>query len=180
MNTATAQTNEGPTTLNTEYHFDNAGERAEVRFRDWASLHDETTIHHLNQLGIEKGWSCLEIGGGGGPITSWLCSRVGGTGRVLATDIEPRFLQAPLFPNLEVWLHDIGKEPLPTGEFDLVHARLALIDLTGRESALKRMVAALKPGGWIVVEESDDLSFLPDPAVNPGEVSLRVRHAFQQ
>ena len=32
----------------------------------------------------------------------------------------------------------------------------------------------------MVIEEFDDWSFLPDPAVNPAEVSPRVRHAFQQ
>jgi len=177
---ATALTNENQARHNTEYLFDDAGERPEMRFRDLSELHDDHTIRHLDQRGIEEGWSCLEVGGGAGSITSWLCARVGVTGHVLATDIEPRFLHALSFPKLEVWRHDIGKEPLPEGEFDLVHARVAVFHLPERESALRRMVAVLKPGGWIVVEEFDDLSFLPNAAVNPGEVSLRVRQAFQQ
>jgi len=37
-----------------------------------------------------------------------------------------------------------------------------------------------KPGGWIVVEDFDDLPFLPDPYINRGEESLKVRHAFQE
>jgi SAM-dependent methyltransferase len=167
------------TSSNTEYVFDNTGERAETRFRDLSALYDERTIHYLEERGIEEGWSCLEVGGGGS-ITSWLCARVGVRGRVLATDIKPRFLHSLSFPNLEVWRPDIRKEPPPRGEFDLVHARLVLIHLPERESALKIMVAALKPGGWLVIDEFDELSFLPDPAVNPGEVNLRARHAFQQ
>ena len=163
----------------TEYLFDHDGEHAETRFRDLATLYDAHTIRHLHQRGIEEGWSCLEVGGGGS-ITSWLCARVGVTGRVLATHVEPRFLQAPSFPNLDVRRHNLHKEPLRTGEFDLVHARLVLLHLPERESALRQMVAALKPGGWIVIDEFDDLSFLPDPTVNPAEVSPRVRHAFQQ
>jgi len=47
-----------------------------------------------------------------------------------------------------------------------------------KQSELKRIIDALKPGGWIVVEEYDALSLLPDPAVYPGEVSLKVRQAF--
>jgi SAM-dependent methyltransferase len=176
---ATALANETQTRHNTEYLFNNAGERAETRFRNLPALHDAHTIDHLKERGIKEGWSCLEIGGGRS-VTSWLCARVGVTGRVLATDVEPRFLQTLSFPNLEVWRHNLHKEPLPTGEFDLVHARLALAHLRDGESALARMMGALKPGGWILIEELDDLSFLPDPTVNPGEVSLRVRQAFQQ
>jgi len=176
----TARTTESYARHHIEYLFDDAGERAETSaFRDLSALYDGRTIHHLKARGIAEGWSCLEVGGGGS-ITSWLCARVGISGRVLATDIEPRFLQALPFPNLEVWRHDLRKQPLPTGEFDLVHARVVLMHLPEREGALRRMVAALKPGGWMVIEESDDLSFLPDPAVNPGEVSPNVRPAFQR
>ena len=131
--------------IRTEYPFDNAGERPEMRFRGLSELHDDHTVRHLDQRGIEEGWSCLEVGGGAGSITSWLCARVGVTGHVLATDIEPRFLHALSFPNLEVWRQDIRKEPPPAGEFDLVHARLVLIPRTEREGVLKRMVTALKP-----------------------------------
>jgi SAM-dependent methyltransferase len=177
---APAHTNESHTRQNIGYLLDNAGERAETRFGDLPALHDARTIHHLKERGIEEGWSSLEVGGGAGSITSWLCARVGVTGHVLAADIEPRFLHALSFPNLEVWRQDIRKEPPPAGEFDLVHARLELMYLPERESALRRMVSALKAGGWIVIEEFDDLSFLPDPTVNPAEVSPRVRHAFQQ
>jgi hypothetical protein len=55
---------------------------------------------------------------------------------------------------------------------------LVLIHLPDREVALRRIIDALKPGGWIVVEECDALTFLPDPAVSPGEVNMRVRQAF--
>ena len=177
---ATVPTAEIQSNHDTEYLFDNSGERAEARFRDLSALYDARTIYYLNQRGIEEGWSCLEVGGGGGSITSWLCARVGVAGRVLATDIEPRFLQVLPFANLEVWRHDIRKDLLPTSEFDLVHARLVLIHLPEQETALRRMVAALKPGGWIVIEEFGDLSVLPDPTVNPVEVSLRVIHAYQE
>lgn len=162
------------------YVFDNAGAIAEVRYRDLSRLYDENTIRHIEQRGIDEGWSCLEIGGGGGSIASWLCARVGVTGRVLATDLDPRFLQSLSYKNLEVWRHDVRTEGLPKEEFDLAHARLVLLHLPDRGVALRRMVDALKPGGWIVVEEFDALTFLPDPAVNPGEANLRVRHAFDE
>jgi ubiquinone/menaquinone biosynthesis C-methylase UbiE len=84
------------------YVFDNVEEYAKVRYQDLSALYDARTIRHFEPLGIERGWSCLEVGGGSGSIASWLCDRVGDQGRVLATDIEPRFLQALARRNLQV------------------------------------------------------------------------------
>lgn len=168
------------TSLTGEYVFDNTEEEAKVRYRELSALYDGQTIRQMERLRIERGWSCLEVGGGGGSIASWLCERVGDQGHVLVTDIEPRFLHALPFNNLEVRRHDIRMEGLPQGEFDLAHARLVLMHLPGRELALDRMIAALKPGGWIVVEEFDVLSIFPDSAVDPGEEQVKLARAFYQ
>ena len=163
-----------------EYVFDNRNEPAEKRYRELSQLYDSQTIRHIEQRGIEEGWSCLEVGGGGGSIAAWLCTRVGPNGRVLATEIEPRFLEALAFPNLEVRCHDIRYQGLPERQFDLAHARLVLMHLPGRELALQRMVASLNPAGWIVVEEFDNLSVFPNSNVNPGEEELKVIRAGMQ
>jgi ubiquinone/menaquinone biosynthesis C-methylase UbiE len=163
-----------------EYVFDNTQELAELRYRELSELYDAQTIRHIELRGIQGGWSCLEVGAGGGSIASWLCRRVGNSGCVLATDIEPRFLQTLSFGNLEVRRHDIRYEGLPQCQFDLAHARLVLMHLPGRELALQRMIRALKPGGWLVVEEFDGLSILPNSNVNPGEEDLRILRACYQ
>ena len=160
---------EDTTSLTANYAFDNVGEYASGRYRELSALYDAQTIRHLDRTGIKEGWHCLEVGGGGASITSWMCERVGNQGRVLATDIEPCFLRTLTFPNLEVRRHDIRTEGLPEHQFDLAHTRLVLHHLPGREFALERILAALKPGGWVVVEEFDTLSVLPDSAVNPKE-----------
>ena len=174
------QANSVGTTAATGYVFDNTSRVAEARYRELSRVYDENTMRHIEQRGIDRRWSCLEIGGGGGSIASWLCTRVGVRGRVLATDLNPRFLEDLSYTNLEVRRHDIRTEGLPKGEFDLAHARLVLIHLPDREVALKQMIDSLKPGGWIVVEEFDALTFLPDQAVNPAEANLRVRQAFDE
>jgi SAM-dependent methyltransferase len=161
------------------YVFGSADEFAQRRHRELSALFDAQTTRHLTQLGVAKGWTCLEVGGGGGSIASWLCERVGEFGRVLATDIDPRFLGALSYSNLEVRHHDIQTEGLPERQFDLAHARLVLMHLPERELALQRMLKSLKPGGWIVIEEMDDLSIVPDSSVNPAEEELQVRRAFQ-
>src|SRR5262249_12852436 len=49
-----------------------------------------------------------------------------------------------------------------------------------RELALQRILASLKPGGWIVLEEYDTLSVFPDSGVNPGEEEVPILCACYQ
>jgi SAM-dependent methyltransferase len=122
---------------------------------------DPGTIRLLEALGTGEGWRCLEVGGGGGSIAAWLARRVGPSGYVLATDLDPRYLEVLAAPNLEVHRHEIATDELPEGAFDLVHARAVLEHVAEREAALDRMVAALKPGGWLLVESGDYVSWTP-------------------
>jgi SAM-dependent methyltransferase len=162
------------------YLLDNAGREASARFDALSASYDYETIRHLENRGVGEGWQCLELGGGGGSITAWLAARVGSTGRVLVTDIDPRFLEPLRAPNVDVQRHNIVTDPLPEAAFDLIHARLVLIHVPEREHVLARLVAALKPGGWLVDEEFDSASLLPDSAVNPGEVLLETQKAVMR
>jgi SAM-dependent methyltransferase len=157
------------------YLLDNAAPQAPVRFGALSALYDCGTIQHLDNLPVGPGWNCLEVGGGGGSIATWLAARVGNTGRVLVTDLDPRFLDASKFSNMEIRRHDIVTDPLPDAAFDLIHARLVLIHIPEREKVLARLVAALKPGGWIVEEEFDSQSLHCDPLQMPGEVHLKTQ-----
>jgi SAM-dependent methyltransferase len=160
------------------YVFENASSQAPARFAALSAMFDPGTIRHLEDRGVGRGWHCLEVGGGNGSIAAWLADRVGPTGHVLVTDIDPRFLETMKLPNLEVRRHNIVNDSLPEGAFDLVHARLVLIHLPERDKVLQRMVAALKPGGWLVDEEFDSVSLPPDPTVSSGEVRLKIQGAI--
>jgi SAM-dependent methyltransferase len=162
----------------TGYLLDNAGREAPARFAALSALFDSTTIRHLSERGVARGWRCLEVGAGGGSIANWLADHVGETGSVLATDIDPHFLEPLRRANLEVLRHDVAVDPLPESAFDLVHARLVLLHLPKREMALARMIAALKPGGWLLAEEYDTTSMPPDPAHFPAEVRLKTQVAL--
>jgi SAM-dependent methyltransferase len=140
----------------TNYIFDNAAERETAqRFSSLEHLHDPHTIRHLLATGIGPGWRCWEIGGGSGSIGRWLASRVAPGGRVLMTDIDPRFISSSGTANLEVRRHDVGTDPLPETGLDLIHVRLVLIHVPQRSSVLGHLVNALKPGGWLIVEDYD-------------------------
>jgi len=137
------------------YVFDNSWEKERVRLAGLESMLDPGTRRHLDAVGVGPGWRCLEVGGGGGSIVQWLCRRVGEAGKVVATDLNTRFLDALDESNLEALRHDIVTDELPEGHFDLIHSRLVLEHLPERDAALKRLVSALRPGGWIVIEDLD-------------------------
>jgi SAM-dependent methyltransferase len=121
---------------------------------------DPGTIECLENIDVREGWHCLEVGAGAGSIAQWLCRRVGPSGKVVATDLQTKFLQAIDASNLEVRQHDVTKEDFEPQAFDLVMARKVLEHLPDPAAALVRMVAALRPGGWLLVEDTDLASFI--------------------
>jgi SAM-dependent methyltransferase len=147
-----------------------------------ASVIDPVTIRHLESIGVAEGWRCLDVGAGTGSIAQWLSKRVEATGKVVATDIDTRFLSRISAPNLEVRRHDILKDDLETGEYDLVHCRKLLIHLSEPERALRRMADAVRAGGWLLVEEDDRGSMLSmdvaDPSLTPLLAACRAAIDF--
>jgi SAM-dependent methyltransferase len=158
------------------YLFDNEDPDAGERFTALSTLLDPWTTSHLERLGVTEGWRCLEVGAGGGSIASWLAERVGRSGQVLATDLDVRWLETHLrAPNVEVRTHDLVIDTLPERSFDLVHERLVLIHLPERMSVLPRLVAALRPGGWLLAEDFDG-SVVTNAFVDPDSDEDDVRN----
>lgn len=122
-------------------------------------LEDPGSIRRLNDIGVGRGWRCLEVGAGDGSLARWLAEQVGLEGQVVATDIDLRFLKGQERENLEIHKHDILEDRLAWSGFDLVHARTLLMHLSHPDFAIRRMVKALKPGGWLYLEDTDFMSF---------------------
>jgi SAM-dependent methyltransferase len=115
---------------------------------------DSITTRRLADLGVGPGWHCLDVGAGNGSVARWLAGRVGSQGRVVATDLNPRFLGGHALPNLEVRRHNVLEDDLEAARYDLVHCRALLMHLPDPVRALRRLVGAVRPGGWLLVEES--------------------------
>jgi SAM-dependent methyltransferase len=159
----------------TTYAFQNVRAVQTERLRALEAVLDAGTVQQLGSLGVALGWRCLEVGAGGGSIAAWLCDRVGPDGAVVATDLDTTVLRELSRPNLEIRVHDVLNDDLPTGEFDLVHLRLVLAWLSEPQTALRRLTAALKPEGWLLAEEMDFASVAADPRVSAHRQNVFAR-----
>jgi 2-polyprenyl-3-methyl-5-hydroxy-6-metoxy-1,4-benzoquinol methylase len=142
----------------TSYQFEHSWQHEKERLAAMQDSLDGYTTTCLLGIGVQPGWSCLEVGAGSGSIAAWLAQQVGERGRVVATDLEIELAAAIRAPNIELRKHDIRSDPLEEAAYDLVHARKVLEHLEDPRSALDRMVTATRPGGWVVVEDADLLS----------------------
>jgi SAM-dependent methyltransferase len=127
---------------------------------------------------VRSGWRCCDVGSGAGTVVEWLAERVDS---VVSLDVDTRFQPAST-GNVEVRQVDVTAEPIGDAEFDLVHARGVLQHLHQREDVLAAMVKAAKPGGWVVVTDTDwiqyDAQAIPEPFAT---LSSTLRgHSVQQ
>jgi ubiquinone/menaquinone biosynthesis C-methylase UbiE len=143
----------------------------------------------LDRIGVEAGWSVIDVGCGPVGILDLLAERVGPLGVVVGVEREPRFVemaQMLLSERALTSVKVVHAEALDTGlpdeSFDLVHARLVLLHQRDPRPLLEQMVRLARPGGWVAVQELDAVSFVcepPHPAwTRLWEVTLTVTGEF--
>ena len=76
---------------------------------------------------VTTGWTCLEVGAGGGSIAAWLCDQVGSTGRL---STKRACTRSNVFAG----------------------------DLPDPDAALSKLARAMKPRGWLLIEDFDHLT----------------------
>jgi SAM-dependent methyltransferase len=90
----------------------------------------------------------------------WLCDSLAfSAGRShresRAADIDVRFLRDSS-QNVEVRRCDITEDTIEPSLYDLVHARNVLMHLRDPKAVLQRLYGAVRPGGWLMVEDVDN------------------------
>jgi protein-L-isoaspartate O-methyltransferase len=135
------------------YEFDHAWHSERARLAALESAFDPWSMRTIMATDPRPGWTCLDVGAGGGSIAERLCEIVGIDGQVVATDT--RFLDAIQAPNLRVLRHDVVEDPLDPEGYDVIHVRALLAHLPQRDMVIEKLLAALRPGGWLVTVVAD-------------------------
>lgn len=165
-----------------DYLLDKEYTEAKNRLTIKEHIQDPATLEYFEKIDIKKRWHCLELGGGAGSITAWLCEKVSKAGRVTVIDSETRFLDELNFSNLEIINADISGYEFGEGKYDLIHGRDILMHIGNRDEVLERLCAAVKNNGWILLEEPDVSVDTPDPLSTATEKKLygKVTDAIYQ
>jgi len=136
-------------------------ERLQLQARVWQTEAENM----LDQIGIQSGWSCIDLGCGAMGILGPLSLRAGPSGRVVGQDIDERLLfaaqaytQKEKLANVELLIGDVVNTTLPQDSFDLVHARFVLPHVPV-DKFLEEMIRLAKPGGVVAVQEPDHSSW---------------------
>src|SRR5579864_6791455 len=124
----------------------------------------------LAQLGIQPGDQAVDIGCGPQGILDLLSEQVGLNGKVFGVErneatvqLAREFIARRQLRNVEVLQADAKATGLPRASFDVVHARLVLVNVPEPQRVVEEMIALARPGGVVASHEADWGAFLCDP-----------------
>jgi SAM-dependent methyltransferase len=151
------------------------------RLRAQARIWEPATARLLDRIALPAGARCLDVGCGPGETIRLLARRVGPTGHVTGLDSDARLVAVVrdhLAGNCDVVVGDITRDPIGD-RYDLVFARLLLFHLPQRAEVMRRLWAAVEPGGHLVVQDYDLVSACAVPAAPGAEaVAALVIESF--
>jgi SAM-dependent methyltransferase len=140
-----------------------------ARLRAQARLWDPLALALFDRIGVKRGWKVLEIGPGQGSLHLELRRRVRGP----VDAIEPsaafrtRLRRVAARDGLgdgRIWDTVLADAHLPRNHYDLIFARWVFLFLPDPQAQVRRLTAALKPGGLLAVEDYVREPFVMIPA----------------
>jgi SAM-dependent methyltransferase len=124
----------------------------------------------LDRIGIQPGGRAVDVGCGPIGILDLLSERVGPRGQVVGLEREPYFCGMAReevakrgLANVTIVQGDAFSSGLDERSFDLVHERLVLPHVPDRAGFVGEMLALLRPGGTIALEDIDWASWVCHP-----------------
>jgi ubiquinone/menaquinone biosynthesis C-methylase UbiE len=116
----------------------------------------------LDRTGIRPGQAAIDLGCGPSGIIELLAERVSPGGRVVGLDADPAHVAMARelagqrgLGHVEIVAADARRTGLPSGSFDLVHARTLLVTVPQPAAVVAEMVRLARPGGWVAGLEAD-------------------------
>ncbi|HEX4218055.1 MAG TPA: class I SAM-dependent methyltransferase [Acidimicrobiales bacterium] len=111
----------------------------------------------LARLALGPGWTCVDVGAGGGDVSVALAEIVGRDGRVYAVDSDPaardEVAEAAAAHSQVLAITQAGEDLRLPEPVDLAFCRFLLLHVDDPAVVLGRMAAAVRPGGWVVAQE---------------------------
>jgi len=137
------------------------GQQGKDRLRLLSEVMLPTTLRLLQHVGLGEGMNCLDVGCGGGFVTTLISDLVGSTGKVVGIDADEEILKLAREDaerdgrnNVEFVKFDASDQH-QENYYDFVYARFVLTHLPRPEDCLRSMISSCKKGGWVVVEDID-------------------------
>ncbi len=115
----------------------------------------------LGRAGLRPGMRCIDLGCGGGEVTLEMAKLVAPDGAVTGVDMDAVKIDLALTATVERGVSNANffatnvnswDEP---DSYDVVYARFLLQHLAQPVELLRRMWAAVRPGGVVIVEDPD-------------------------
>ena len=146
---------------------------------------EEEPDRALNAIGIAKGATVADVGAGSGYMTVRMAERVGPAGRVYATDIQPQMLamlrerlDREKIGNVTLVQGAVDDPRLPPASIDLILMVDVYHEFSQPQQMLRGMLAALKPGGRMVLleykKEDPSIPIRLDHKMTVAEAKLEV------
>jgi len=132
----------------------------------------------FDRIGVRAGWRVAELGCGPRGCLAQLARRVGTAGRVVGIERSgeqvaraQRFVADAQLGQVEVREGDARATGLAAHAFDLVTARLVLVNVPRPEEIVAEMARLVRPGGFVALHEPDSTTQRCDPP-SPAQARL--------
>lgn len=136
------------------------GREGKRRLDVQSAAHRPHTLELLRTAGVRPGWRCLDVGSGGGHVTTDLARLVAPTGLAVGVDFDEVIVDLARQEAAEQGVHNVefrvGRaEDLKEGGFDIAYTRLLLDVVSDPRGVLSSMADAVVPDGVVVAEEAE-------------------------
>jgi SAM-dependent methyltransferase len=136
------------------------GQAGKQRLDVLAAVMQPHTAWLLDTVGVAPGSRCIDVGCGGGHVSRELARRVGPDGRVVGIDLDPDVVslaradaQREGFTNLCFEVGDAAG--LDAADYDVAYCRFLLSHVQSPAEVLESIVATVRPGGAVILEDTD-------------------------
>lgn len=141
----------------------NVGNEYEInRLVDQARCWETETESLFDQIDVQQGWNCLDIGCGPRGVLDLLIIRVGLHRQVTGVDHNPHYIKAANqyirqnnLTNARAIRGDFFNILIEPGIFDFCHMRFVYTEIGCDREILEKSISLTRPGGVIVSQESD-------------------------